>query len=97
MRIFFLIALSVASLGTQALTVVPSRHLVCEKYPGTMVDKECNYVPGGEPDLGFKLEPSDPKEVMSITKDINGWITIERRDGAHETFRPDGMGGWQRQ
>ena len=30
MRIFFLIALSVASLGTQALTVVPSRHLVCE-------------------------------------------------------------------
>lgn len=52
---------------------------------------------GGEPDLGFKLEPSDPKEVMSITKDINGWITIERRDGTHENFRPDGMGGWQRQ
>lgn len=47
MRIFFLIALSVASLGAQALTVVPSRHLVCEKYPGTMLDKECKYVPGG--------------------------------------------------
>lgn len=46
MRIFFLIALSVASLGAQALTVVPSRHLVCEKYPGTMLDKECKYVPG---------------------------------------------------
>lgn len=97
MRTFFFLLLSVAALSAQALTVVPSRHLECEKYPGTLIDKDCKLVPGSEPDLGFKLEPSDPKEVMSITKDINGWITIERRDGTHENFKPDGMGGWQRQ
>ena len=35
---------------------------------------------------------------MSISKDINGWLTIERRDGTHdENFKPDGMCGWQRQ
>ena len=85
-------------LAAHAWNKLPDVHLECDNgvgKAGNNVDVNCRLVPGPSPDLGFKLEPSDPKEVMSITKDITGRMTLERRDGSHETFRPDGMGGWQ--
>ena len=94
MRKVLFCILALATLNVYAWTEIPSQHLVCEKWPGTFDDKDCRLVPGPAPDLGFKLEPSDRKEVMSITRDITGRMTIERRDGSRETFRPDGMGGW---
>lgn len=97
MRKVLFCILALATLNVYAWTEIPSQHLVCEKWPGTFDDKDCRLVPGPAPDLGFKLEPSDRKEVMSITRDITGRMTIERRDGSRETFRPDGMGGWQKE
>ena len=98
-KVLFLI-LSAIALNVHAWTEIPPKHLVCDKVKdptGKLIDRNCRLVPGPAPDLGFKLEPSDPKEVMSVTKNITGTVTIERRDGTQESFTPDGMGGWRRQ
>lgn len=100
MRTLFFLVFSLIILSAHAWTYEPGSHWVCDKVPdddGSLVDQNCRQIPGSAPELSFKLEPSDPKEVMSITKDITGRMTVERRDGSHETFRPDGMGGWQKE
>lgn len=88
------------AISAHAWTQLPSKHLVCDKgtdaYGFHDVDVNCRLEDGPAPDPGFKLPPADPKEIVRITKDNNGDMTIERRDGSCETFKLNALGGWDR-
>ena len=96
---FVLLALLCLTSNAFAWMYIPSQHLECDtprdsRYKGP--DLNCRMVPGPPPERGTFGDPQDPNDVMIITKDINGYMTIERRDGSHETFKPNALGGWDR-
>ena len=100
MKSILFLLLSCATCSAEAWTQLPSKHLECDRgtdaYGRHDVAMNCRLVDGSLQERGFRSEPADPKEVMMITKDINGYMTIERRDGSSETFKPNSFGGWDR-
>ena len=101
MRNFLFVAMLGIAISAHAWTPLPSKHLVCDKgtdaYGLHDVDVNCRLEDGPAPDPGFKLPSPDPKEIVTVSKDIHGCLTIERRDGSTEKFEPNPFGGYERE